>query len=145
LQFTEDAKLRLEVNMQALRAQFERDLQVMQRTCLCELTSGCAFSSSHKCQWAERSPTDGAVAVRSRVLCLSTDGAVAVRSRVLCLSTDGAIAVRSRVLCVSTDGAIAVRSRVLCSSTDGAVAVRSRVLCVSTGTDLEQNWCGIKW
>ena len=32
LQFTEDAKLRLEVNMQALRAQFERDLQVMQRT-----------------------------------------------------------------------------------------------------------------
>jgi hypothetical protein len=34
LQFTEDAKLRLEVNMQALRAQFERDLQVMQRTVL---------------------------------------------------------------------------------------------------------------
>jgi hypothetical protein len=32
LQFTEDAKLRLEVNMQALRAQFERDLQVMQST-----------------------------------------------------------------------------------------------------------------
>lgn len=28
LQMTEDAKLRLEVNMQALRAQFERDLQV---------------------------------------------------------------------------------------------------------------------
>lgn len=28
LQITEDAKLRLEVNMQALRAQFERDLVV---------------------------------------------------------------------------------------------------------------------
>lgn len=28
LQMTEDAKLRLEVNMQALRTQFERDLQV---------------------------------------------------------------------------------------------------------------------
>lgn len=28
LQLTEDAKLRLEVNMQAMRAQFERDLQV---------------------------------------------------------------------------------------------------------------------
>ena len=28
LQITEDAKLRLEVNMQALRTQFERDLQV---------------------------------------------------------------------------------------------------------------------
>lgn len=28
LQITEDAKLRLEVNMQAMRAQFERDLQV---------------------------------------------------------------------------------------------------------------------
>lgn len=28
LQMTEDAKLRLEVNMQAMRAQFERDLQV---------------------------------------------------------------------------------------------------------------------
>lgn len=27
LQLTEDAKLRLEVNMQALKAQFERDLQ----------------------------------------------------------------------------------------------------------------------
>jgi myosin protein heavy chain len=31
LQLTEDAKLRLEVNMQALRAQFERDLQVRRR------------------------------------------------------------------------------------------------------------------
>lgn len=28
LQMTEDAKLRLEVNMQALRTQFERDIQV---------------------------------------------------------------------------------------------------------------------
>jgi len=28
LQLTEDAKLRLEVNMQALKAQYERDLQV---------------------------------------------------------------------------------------------------------------------
>jgi myosin protein heavy chain len=33
LQFTEDAKLRLEVNMQALRAQFERDLQVTPPGC----------------------------------------------------------------------------------------------------------------
>jgi myosin protein heavy chain len=31
LQITEDAKLRLEVNTQALRAQFERDLQVRRR------------------------------------------------------------------------------------------------------------------
>ena len=30
LQLTEDAKLRLEVNMTAVKAQFERDLQVMQ-------------------------------------------------------------------------------------------------------------------
>lgn len=29
LQMTEDAKLRLEVNMQALRTQFERELQVL--------------------------------------------------------------------------------------------------------------------
>lgn len=32
LQMTEDAKLRLEVNMQALRTQFERDLQVSHKS-----------------------------------------------------------------------------------------------------------------
>lgn len=40
LQFTEDAKLRLEVNMQALRAQFERDLQVILTTLSVEVTVG---------------------------------------------------------------------------------------------------------
>jgi hypothetical protein len=53
LQFTEDAKLRLEVNMQALRTQFERDLQVTQPVYFIhnrQLKSPYLFLSFAECQ-----------------------------------------------------------------------------------------------
>lgn len=48
LQFTEDAKLRLEVNMQALRAQFERDVQVRSRSRKVEVKAG-----GRRCFWVD--------------------------------------------------------------------------------------------